>query len=222
MGNLAKYEPRRQDKALLDQGKVNFLPPIKLMSGMSKPVKKKKAVVGDWYFGQEGNLGQETEFVVIEGRAHALQMDDNGQAVLSESFDTNSKEFKDIQEGRANYAKGYGWGFDYLLWSPRQKAFGVYFCQKSAKVAAPEFEDRLGLHVSATNYEKVFQNGNSAQIPRLTTLKDPPTEMFSDADLDAALVIFRNPSARKKGEATDADGDATAPAPKAGGRAARK
>lgn len=219
---LAKYEPRKQDAALMAEGKVSFLPPIKLMSGMSKPVKKKKAVVGDWFFGQETNLGQETEFVVIEGLTHALQMDEGGQKVLSESYDPKDPVFQAIKEGRAKYLKGYGWGFNYLLWSPKARAFGVYFCQKSAKVAAGEFEDRLGKHVSATSWEKSFNTGNSAMIPKLLTLDEAPAVVFSDADLEAALTIFRNSKPRQAGAEGGEDGDETAPAAKAGGRAARK
>jgi hypothetical protein len=218
---LAKYEPRKQDAALMAQGSTTFLPPIKLMSGMSKPVKAKKAVVGDWFLGQETNLGQETEFVVIEGLPHALQLDEKNK-VTAESFDPNDPVFKTIQAARAKYAKGAMWGFNYLLWSTKVKQFGTYFINKSAKQAAPDFEARLGLHVSATSWEKTFNTGNTAMIPRLTTLQDEPSAMFSQADLEAALAIFRNSKPRDQGQEMDEDGNSSSPAPKAGGRSARK
>lgn len=223
MGQLAKYEPRRQDAELIKEGAKAFLPRLKLCCGMSPPVKARppKAVVGDWFLGKETNLGQEAEFVIIEGLPHALQMDDSGKKVIAESFDPKDPVFQAIKAGRAQYTKGYGWGFDYLLWSPKAGVFCVYFAQKSAKVAAPEFERRLGEHVSFTSREQVFQNGNSAMIPVLATLKEEPAKMFTDADLDAALTIFRNSAPRQKGEETDGEGDPTAPAAKAGGRKAK-
>lgn len=223
---LAKYEPRKQDTDLIKEGQTSFLTPLKLMSASSKPVKARKAQIGDWFVGKETNLGSEAEFIVIEGRPHARQTDENGMETLAESFVVSDKVFQDIKAGRAKYEKGFGWGFDYLLWSTKQRTFCVYFCQKSAKMAAGEFEDRLGKHVSATSYEKNFNTGNSAMIPRLTTLEDEPAAMFSDADLEAALTIFRDPKPRV-GKSEDAEGgegaeDPKAPAAKAGGRAARK
>lgn len=224
MSNLAKYEPRRQDKALIKEGATAFLPPIKLMSGMSKPVKARppKAKIGDWFLGQETNLGQETEFIVFEAVPHALLLDDKWK-VLEESFSPEDPVFKKIQEmTKVRGQKGASWGFNYLLWSCVAKGFGVYYINKSAKMAAGEFEDRVGLHVSATSWEKQFNTGNTAMIPRLVTINGEPKSLPSEADIAAAVGILRASAPRDAGQSAPEATSDPADAPQAGGRKGRK
>lgn len=214
---LASLKPRKTDMKLANS--AGYIKPIKLCADLTGEVQEGKAKKGDFFFGKTRNLGREVEIVPVEGRPHALWLD--GSTVKLESFEEDSDDFKEIVAARKKYVQGAAYGFDYLCYLPGENDYCVDFLCKTSLDTAPDFEKNIGVPVILTSYEKPQKKNPKVKygIQQVQPCTNPTPRHPTADQHAAALELFRNPRLRSDGEQTP---DAEAPAPKAGGRAARK
>ncbi len=208
-GTYPPIVPSQQERQAAAASTVTFVPPIKLLQGLSSEANEGNNSAGDFYYKQDTrNLGTKIKIIVLGRRSHAILFVKNVKE--KESFDINSPIYKDIKNTRR--AKGVSplSGHDFCLYIPEHELFTCFhFGKRSHQDTANEILDcmippterpdtKLCKERLYTRYFELYSFWKEwspdfkAWIPRVTPLVQPEagTIAVDVAKIDKTLELF--------------------------------
>lgn len=244
MTNLATTDPfaslipeAPEDVSVRKRAK-NWLSRAKILAPLSKEVREKKGVPGEFMFGSD-NVGQETPILVLARRDHALWIKD-GKAFM-ESYDRDEEEYQTILAETQSYTKGAMEGYDYLFWSPVTEEFLYYHVAKTSLDYAtdwqachpqpkghPDFPKGRGPVTGVLYSFEHPGSGKGAEknywsVPRVRMEPELAVTVLPTAEqVVKAMEIFNNPKPQGRKDAEGQTTKSEAPEAKKGGRARSK
>ena len=196
--------------ALSEVTKVgDWLPYVQLMSGNSIQVKKGEFPMGHFALCKNRqllDLGASFVCYLLAWRPKAMQF---SPKVLS-FFDTESKEFKDIQERSKGKNAGCGYGPEFLVWLPEYKELATYLLgNKTGRNESPQLIALIEDGTFKCKQEAhLIEDGEYAWHGPKTLPYDLDIELPPMSLLAKELQKFNNPPAAQEEVAEDAeDGD---------------
>lgn len=169
---------------------VTFVPPIKLLQGLSSEANEEGNSAGDFYYKQDTkNLGRKIKIIVLGRRSHAILFVKNSKE--KESFDINSPIYQDIKKTRREKGVSPLSGHDFCLYVPEHELFTCFhFGKRSHQDTANEILDcmiplqdrpdtelcRSRLHTTYFElyaFWKEWSPDFKAWIPRVNPLEQP-------------------------------------------------
>lgn len=184
----------------------SFLPLLRLMGASSKPVKTKKIGVDHFALTSGENmedLGTQVIAIAFAYRhaASILTQDPStGKKKMYSNYDFPSAKFKEIEAEAEKKTDGYFWGFDFLVWLPKQKKFAILpLNNPTNRNSQPDFEARLGqvividsqeIHTAKHDWSGIVCSGYQGAL-------DPESEPSND-EVNVQLAKFQ-----MSGETTD-------------------
>jgi hypothetical protein len=168
-----------------------WLPRLQLMSSNSKPCKSGSFPTNHYALvqGQQlTDLGNETDLLVIDWRAKALEM---GDEIIS-NYDPKSEEFIRIREKSGEQDSGCMFGPEYLVYVPSEKQFALFFMgSASARREAPALKTRLQ-KAATLKVQMIDGKKHSWAAPAVTPCSSPIDLPDQEAVMEQ-LEKFNNP-----------------------------
>lgn len=174
----------------------SFLPRIQLGGGQSEAVKEGKLPMAHWGLFQGESiidLGAEVDVIVLAWQPKAMDTSSDPPVSVIKYDDP---KFVEIKEKSAVENSGCMWGFEFLVYIPKQEQFAAYFmASKTARREAPAVKALIGR--TATLKIKFIKNAkyswHGPQVTPCSTPYEVPTaEEMQDAAKKFASVTTSN------------------------------
>ena len=141
--NVPGLVPSAEETAKLQKTSAAFIPPLKLLQGLSPACENPENQPGD-FMRAETNLGKKIDIVMCGRRNHAIKFENNSNAL--ETYDVNSPIWDDIvhtkQRGQEVITT---YGSEWLFWLIEHAEFCTYLC---GKISTKPLSDALLMYIT--------------------------------------------------------------------------